>query len=288
MRAEGPLTWCCRDRIVEFGQRTVVMGVLNVTPDSFSDGGRYLDHEKAVAHAVEMVSAGADIIDIGGESSRPGAARISAKEEMDRILPVVAETVQQVSALVSVDTTKAEVARTALEAGAHIVNDISALRWDAEMPEVVRESGAGTVLMHMQGTPETMQQAPRYDDVVTEVRDFLQERITFCGRNGIAFENIAIDPGIGFGKELEHNLDLLRQLHLLAELGRPVIVGVSRKSLLGLLTGRPVDQRLAGSLAAASYAVMHGAHILRVHDVAETRDALRVIEALCEVERSCR
>ncbi len=288
MRDEGPLTWRCRDRVVEFGQRTVVMGVLNVTPDSFSDGGRYLDREKAVAHAVEMVSAGADIIDIGGESSRPGAARISAKEEMDRILPVVAETVRQVSALVSVDTTKAEVARKALEAGAHIVNDISALRWDAEMPEVVRESGAGTVLMHMQGTPETMQQAPRYDDVVTEVRGFLQERITFCGRNGIAFENIAIDPGIGFGKELEHNLDLLRQLHLLAELGRPVIVGVSRKSLLGLLTGRPVDQRLAGSLAAASYAVMHGAHILRVHDVAETRDALRVIEALCEVERSCR
>jgi len=288
MRDEGPLTWRCRDRVVEFGQRTVVMGVLNVTPDSFSDGGRYLDHEKAVAHAVEMVSAGADIIDIGGESSRPGAARISAKEEMDRILPVVVETVRQVSALVSVDTTKAEVARKALEAGAHIVNDISALRWDAEMPEVVRESGAGTVLMHMQGTPETMQQAPRYDDVVAEVRGFLQERITFCGRNGISFENIAIDPGIGFGKELEHNLDLLRQLHLLAELGRPVIVGVSRKSLLGLLTGRPVDQRLAGSLAAASYAVMHGAHILRVHDVAETRDALRVIEALCEVERSCR
>ena len=267
------------------------MGILNVTPDSFSDGGKFLDSTRAVAQARAMIAAGADIIDVGGESTRPGAAPVTAEEEIRRVLPVV-ECGSGLSAATSggrgteapptfsVDTTKAAVAEAALRAGARIVNDISALRFDAGMVDVVREHRAGLVLMHMQGTPATMQAQPRYADVVREVREFLAERIAFAVARGIRREQIAVDPGIGFGKKVEHNLELLARLEEFATLGCPVVVGASRKSFLGKITGREPGERTAGSVAAATWAVARGAKILRVHDVAETRDAVRLVEAL--------
>jgi len=253
------------------------MGIVNVTPDSFSDGGAFLDADRAVAHAVAMTKAGADMIDVGGESTRPGAASVSAEEEIRRVLPVI-ERLRGLT--VSIDTTKAAVAERALAAGARIVNDVSALRFDARMADVVREAGAGVVLMHMQGTPQTMQAEPRYDDVVAEVRAFLAERIAFAESRGLKKSQIAVDPGIGFGKTVEHNLALLAQLETFGSLGYPVLVGVSRKSFLGKLLGREPQERLAGSLAAAAWAVAHGARIVRAHDVLETVDAVRLVEAI--------
>ena len=253
------------------------MGVLNVTPDSFSDGGQFAGTAGAVAHARQLAQEGADIIDIGGESSRPGAAPVNAEEELRRILPVIE---QLPDLLVSVDTTKAVVAERALAAGARIVNDISALRHDAGMMPVVRNTGAGVVLMHMQGTPATMQQQPRYADVVQEVREFLAERIAGTVAGGIKKTQIAIDPGLGFGKSMEHNLQLLAELEQLRDLGCPILVGASRKSFIGQVLNRPVEQRLPGSLAAVAWAVLHGAHIVRVHDVAATADAVRLIASV--------
>lgn len=247
------------------------MGILNVTPDSFSDGGQFSDTAHAIAHARAMAKAGADIIDVGGESSRPGAPPVSAEDELRRVLPVI-EGLPEL--LVSVDTTKASVAERALAAGARIINDISALRFDARMPEII--GGAGVVLMHMKGTPQTMQREPRYDDVTGEVRDFLAERIAFAESHGIRREQIAVDPGIGFGKTAEHNLQLLAQLEQLRALGCPIVVGASRKSFIG----GPVEQRLSGSLAAALWAVLCGASVVRVHDVAETVQAVRLIESV--------
>ena len=251
--------------------RTLVMGVLNVTPDSFSDGGKFLDVERAVAHAHEMAKAGADIIDVGGESSRPGAQPVSSDEELRRVLPVVE---RLPDLLLSIDTTKAIIAERALAAGARIVNDISALRFDARMPEVI--GLAGVILAHMQGTPQTMHQAPRYDDVVREVRAFLVERIAFAESRGLKKSQIAVDPGIGFGKTMEHNFQLLAQLEQLRGLGCPMVIGASRKSFIG----RPAAERLPGSLAVAAWAVAHGANVLRVHDVAETVEVVRMIEAI--------
>ena len=257
--------------------RPLVMGILNITPDSFSDGGRYLDVARAVARARQMVSEGADIIDIGGESTRPGAPAVSADDELWRVLPVI----EQLSdVLVSVDTTKAVVAERALAAGARIINDISALRQDAGMINVVRDFGAGVVLMHMQGTPATMQDNPGYSDVVREVREFLAERIEFAMASGIKKMQIAVDPGIGFGKTVEHNRQLLAKLKEFAPLGCPLVLGASRKSFIGQLLSRPAPDRLAGSLAVAAWAVMQGAQIVRVHDVAETVDVVRMIAAL--------
>jgi dihydropteroate synthase len=257
--------------------RTQVMGVLNVTPDSFSDGGEFLDADRAVAHARQMVAAGASIIDIGGESTRPGALPVSAEEQLRRVLPVI----QQLPGLtISIDTTQAAVAEQALAAGARIVNDISALRGDARMADVVRECGAAVVLMHMQGAPLTMQQEPRYDDAVREVREFLAERIAFAEDRGVKRTQIAVDPGIGFGKTVEHNLRLLAQLEQLAGLGCPIVVGASRKSFIGKLLGREPHERLPGSLAVAAWAVGHGANVVRVHDVAETVDVVRMIETI--------
>ncbi|MCX7885644.1 MAG: dihydropteroate synthase [Verrucomicrobiae bacterium] len=265
--------------------RPLVMGILNVTPDSFFDGGMFFDADCAVEHARAMVAAGADIVDVGGESTRPGATPVSVEEEMRRVVPVV----ERVCALrgvlgkrfwVSVDTTKAAVAERALAAGAEIVNDVSALRFDERMVEVVREAGAAVVLMHMQGTPRTMQVAPRYKDVVGDVLEFLAGRISFAEAHGIKKSQIAIDPGIGFGKTVEHNLVLLRHLEAFRSLGCVVLVGASRKSFIGKTLGREPQQRLAGSLAVAVWALLHGAQVLRVHDVAETVDAVRMIEAL--------
>ena len=251
--------------------RTLVMGILNVTPDSFSDGGRYTDVSTAVARARAMAAAGADLIDIGGESTRPGAQPVSAREELRRVLPVIE---RLPDLLISIDTTKALVAERALASGARIVNDISALRFDERMPEVIGE--AGVILMHMQGAPATMQQAPRYDDVTQEVREFLTERIGFAESCGIRKSQIAVDPGIGFGKTVAHNLQLLAQLEQLAALGCPILVGASRKSFLG---GQP-HERLPGSLGVAAWAVAQGANVLRVHDVAETVAVVQLIEAV--------
>jgi dihydropteroate synthase len=260
------------------------MGVLNVTPDSFSDGGKFLDVERAVAQAREMAHAGADIIDVGGESTRPGAASVSEEEEQQRVLPVVE---RLGDFLVSVDTTKAGVAEKALATGARIVNDISALRFDPRMVDVVRDAGAGLVLMHMQGTPKTMQQAPHYDDVVAEVRSFLGERVAFAESRGLKKTQIAVDPGIGFGKTVEYNLQLLARLGEFGSLGCPLLVGPSRKSFIGKVLapqgagqGREADERLWGTAATVAWAVTQGAAVVRVHDVAEMRDVVRMVEAL--------
>jgi dihydropteroate synthase len=273
-------TWRVRGRELRPGRRTLVMGVVNVTPDSFSDGGRYLDPGRAVAHGLEMISAGADLLDIGGESTRPGARRVGALEEQERILPVIRGLSRQADVTLSVDTSRAEVARAALDVGARVINDISALKFDPAMAPLAAGNGAGLILMHMQGSPESMQRAPSYRDVVGEVAGFLREAMGRAVRDGVAPAQIVVDPGIGFGKRLEHNLALLRHAGSLRALGRPVLVGASRKSLLGEITGRPVAERLASSAAAAAAAVAAGASLVRVHDVAETVDTVRVLDAV--------
>jgi len=255
--------------------RPLVMGVVNVTPDSFSDGGRYLDAEAAIAHAREMIDEGVDLVDVGGESSRPGAAPVAEAEELRRVLPVVRELR---GFPVSVDTRRPAVMRAALEAGASMINDIQALEAPGAL-ETVAASGCGVCLMHKKGEPATMQEDPRYDDVVAEVKGYLASRIAACEAAGIARERIVVDPGFGFGKTVAHNLTLLKRLPELAALGVPVLAGWSRKSSLGRITGRDAGDRLAGSLAAALLALLGGATILRVHDVNETRDAVLVYEA---------
>jgi dihydropteroate synthase len=272
--------WEFRDRGIAWGGDTRIMGILNVTPDSFSDGGLYPTVEAAAARGEALVEQGAAILDIGGESTRPGAAEVPAAEECNRVVPVIRALRARTDATLSLDTRKAAVAREGLAAGAHIINDVSALTHDPEMAAVVAESGAGVVLMHMQGSPETMQTAPHYHDVVREVCDFLASRIDACEQAGIPRSRIAIDPGIGFGKTVEHNLALLRGLPRLAALGCPVVVGVSRKRFLGALTGRAPADRLAAGLGAQAYAALHGAHVLRVHDVLETCDAVRIVDML--------
>ena len=260
--------------------RPLVMGVLNVTPDSFSDGGLYLDPGAAVKHALEMVDEGADLIDIGAESSRPGAEPVSEAEELSRLVPVVQEVCRRVSVPVSVDTTKAAVARQALDAGAAIINDISALLADPAMAGAVAKAGAGLVLMHMQGTPQTMQRAPRYGDIVAEVREFLRARMQAAVEAGIAAGQILLDPGIGFGKNLEQNLILLDRLDAFQTLGRPILVGVSRKAFIGEVLGRRAGDRLLGTAAAVAAAVLRGAGVVRVHDVRAMQDVVRVIDAI--------
>jgi dihydropteroate synthase len=279
------MIWRLRDRTLTPGRPVLVLGVVNVTPDSFSDGGRFSAADAAVAHGLELVRQGADLLDVGGESSRPGAAPVPLDEELARVVPVVRGLAAQTGVPLSVDTTKAEVARQALEAGAHVVNDITALRGDPGMADVVRRFQAGLILMHMQGTPPTMQHDPRYADVTAEVAAFFEARLQAAADLGIARSQVVLDPGIGFGKTTEHNLELLARLGRLGALGRPVCLGVSRKGFLGRLLGRPVHERLAGSLAVACHALArHSAHILRVHDVAATRDAVTVFAALAPDE----
>jgi dihydropteroate synthase len=271
--------WNCRGRELVCGQKTLIMGILNMTPDSFSDGGKFTDSEQAAAHGLQMAGEGADIIDIGGESTRPGSLPVPAEEEIRRTVPVIERLRGQTDALISIDTCKTEVARAALAAGVDMINDISALA-DPGMAELAAESGAGVVLMHMQGTPETMQTAPRYGNVVADVRKFLDERMAFALSRGVAPDQIVFDPGIGFGKTDEHNLSLLRGIPELAAAGRPVLIGASRKSFIGRMTGRGPAERLSGSLAAAVFAVLRGAQILRVHDVKESCDAARLVDTL--------
>ena len=280
VREQQSLIWQCRDRRFEFGSRTLIMGILNVTPDSFSDGGRYFDSRLAIEHGLQMVKDGVDIIDVGGESSRPGADPVPIEEELNRVVPVVATLSRETNCVLSVDTRKARVAKEALAAGAHILNDISALTYDAEMPAVARENGAGVILMHMIGDPKTMQVEPKYTDVVKEVSSYLGARILELEGQGLVRDSLAVDPGIGFGKTLEHNVSLLAHLDTLSPLRRPVVVGLSRKSFIGKITGRETPYRLAGSLAAAAYVVQHGAHVIRVHDVKESCEVVRLVDIL--------
>jgi dihydropteroate synthase len=257
-----------------------VMGIVNLTPDSFSDGGRLPSPLESVSFAERLVGQGADLLDLGGESSRPGAEPVSIEEELNRIVPVLRMLSDRLEIPISIDTTKAEVARAALAGGAAIINDISALSADPEMAAVVASAGAGVVLMHMQGTPATMQVNPRYTDVVADVYDFLAHRIEWAEGRGIPRQRIALDPGIGFGKTREHNLKILRNLERFANLGCAILIGVSRKGILGSITGRPVSERAAASVAAALEACLRGARVVRVHDVAEMADAIRVWTAL--------
>ena len=262
------------------------MGILNVTPDSFSDGGAYVTVEQALSHARQMQAEGADIIDIGAESSRPGAQPIDESEELRRLIPVLEAVHDAVPLPISVDTTKAAVARRAIQAGATIVNDISALRGDPLMAALVAETGAAVVLMHMQGTPQTMQQAPRYQNVVEEVSAFLCERVQAAIDHGIRRRQIILDPGFGFGKLQEHNLQLLASFDMLTHLGYPVLAGVSRKQFIGALVQQPVQERGYGTAGAVAVAVLKGAHIIRVHDVRSMRDTVSVVSAISRHARS--
>jgi dihydropteroate synthase len=253
-----------------------VMGVVNVTPDSFSDGGLYLDVDAAVRHANELLDDGADILDIGGESTRPGASEVSVETEIERVIPVI----DRLQAYVSIDTRKLEVAEQAIQAGARIVNDVSAFRHAPEMAGLVASSGAGCCLMHMLGEdPRTMQDDPVYDDVVDDVKSFLEERLAFAVREGVREDKVWLDPGIGFGKTIDHNLELLRRLDEIVAIGRPVVVGTSRKSFLGKITGREPQDRAAATVATNVMALERGASVFRVHDVRETADALKVATA---------
>lgn len=255
------------------------MGIVNVTPDSFSDGGQYSSTEKAVAHALQLVDEGADILDIGGESTRPGATPVSLEDELARVLPVIEQLAKLTAVPLSIDTYKPQVMRRALAAGADIVNDVRALQEPGAL-QIVADSRAGVCLMHMQGTPQTMQQDPQYDDVVAEVNAFLAARLAAAETAGIARERVVLDPGFGFGKKTQHNLQLLQEIGKTLEIGRPLLVGLSRKSVLGQITGGDVDARLHASLAASVISVMKGARIVRVHDVKATADALKVAAAV--------
>ena len=268
------------ERVLDVRQRIYVMGILNVTPDSFSDGGLYLQPEQALKHAETMLAAGADIIDVGGQSSRPGAVPVPPEVEHARAVPVIREIVQRYGALVSVDTYRASVAAAALDAGAVLVNDISALRFDAQMAPLIARRGASVVLMHMQGTPQTMQRAPAYRHVLDDVYSFLAERLHCALQYGIARQRIVLDPGFGFGKTVQHNLDLLHGLEHFCALGQPLLVGTSRKSFLGRLLQRQVWDRLEGTLATVLYAVLRGAAVVRVHDVAPVVQTVRLLAAL--------
>lgn len=256
-----------------------VMGIVNVTPDSFSDGGRYASTEKAVAHALQLVADGAHILDIGGESTRPNATPVGLEEELDRVIPVIERLSLEVDVPLSIDTYKPQVMRAAVQAGAAIINDIRGLQ-EPEAVQAAAEGDAGICIMHMQGTPQTMQQNPQYENVVQEVKGFLQERLEACLAQGIAAERVVLDPGFGFGKRTVHNLALLNGLPDILALGRPLLVGLSRKSVLGQIVGSDVDQRLHASLAASVISVIKGGRIVRVHDVKATVDALKVVDAV--------
>lgn len=273
------MNWRIRGTVLNT-EKPLIMGIVNVTPDSFYDGGRYAAADKAIAHGLKLAEEGADLLDIGGESTRPGSSPVPEEEELKRVMPVIERLAREVKIPISVDTCKSAVAEKALAAGAQIVNDISALRFDRRLAEVVRSLQSGLVLMHMQGTPRDMQSAPCYCDTIAEIYRFLEERLEFCTSAGIEEDRLAVDPGIGFGKRLEDNLLILNRLSEFKKLNRPLLVGASRKSFLGKITGLPAEERLEGSLAAAVIACVNGANILRVHDVKETKQALEVAYAI--------
>jgi dihydropteroate synthase len=278
------MIWRARERILTFERRAQLMAVLNITPDSFSDGGSFLEPDQAADHARRLVGEGAVILDIGGESTRPGSDPVPLEEELRRVIPVIRQLHREFPDIVlSIDTYKAETARQAVAAGADMINDITALRGDPQMVKVVKETGAGVVLMHMQGTPKTMQAAPYYRDVVAEVTDFLEERRAFACNHGVEFERIALDPGFGFGKRDQDNVRLIQRLDAIAALGSPTVVGISRKSTLARLSGEtqlPFSERLSPTVAATCLLRLGGAQVLRVHDVRANLEALRMTEAI--------
>ena len=270
----------CNNTVLHLSRRTHVMGILNVTPDSFSDGGRFLRLDDALRRAEEMVAEGADLIDIGGESSRPGAAPVALDEELDRVIPVVETLAGRVSVPLSVDTYKAEVARRALDAGAALVNDISAMRFDPAMKELIAERGVPVILMHMRGTPRDMQISPFYEDVIGEIGAFLRERIAEAVSAGIAQSSIVVDPGIGFGKRVADNLEIVRRLDAFHALGCPILLGPSRKSFIGKVLDVSSEERLEGTAAVVALSVLRGAHLIRVHDVRQMVRVARMVEAI--------
>jgi dihydropteroate synthase len=282
LQASAPTHLWLGNTALPLGQRAYIMGILNITPDSFSDGGFYLQPEQAIKHAEEMLAEGADIIDVGGQSSRPGAAPVPAEVEYQRVLPVVRHIVKRSGALVSVDTYRASIAEAALDAGAVLINDVSAMRFDAQMAPLLARYNAAVVLMHMQGTPQTMQQAPTYRHVIDDIYSFLEARLRYAMLHGIAQPRIVLDPGIGFGKTAPHCVEILRSLESFQALGQPLLVGTSRKSFLGILLQRDVWERLEGTIASVVYAVLHGATIVRVHDVRPIVQAVRFLEALAQ------
>ena len=280
------MIWRACDRSWEFPRPTLVMGVVNVTPDSFSDGGKFQSTNQAVEHALRLAEEGADILDIGGESTRPGAESVGGSVELSRVIPVIEKLAGQTQAALSIDTQKPTVAQAAVKAGAVIINDIAANREDEAMWQLVAETGAGYVAMHMQGTPQTMQEAPQYDNVVNDVEAFFISRMTRWNDWGMALEQVVLDPGIGFGKTVEHNLALLAALERFTKMQRPLLVGASRKSFIGHVTNTEVNDRLPGSLACACHAAQAGAGIVRVHDVKETVQALQTWKAIEKHESS--
>jgi dihydropteroate synthase len=280
-RCMQDMCWQCGDRLFDLSQRTLVMGIINVTPDSFSDGGQFCEPHVAVHHGLRLLEQGADILDVGGESTRPGSVAVSIEAELERVMPVIEGLRRQApDAVISIDTKKAAVARQAIEAGASVINDITALAGDPEMPMVAARSGVAVVLMHMQGTPATMQCAPLYEDVVAEVRQCLNDRLEAAIANGIAPQRIILDPGIGFGKTVEHNLELIRRLDELATLPRPLLIGPSRKSFIGKVLDAPVECRAEGTAAVIAAAILKGARVVRVHDVAAMTRVARMVDAL--------
>jgi dihydropteroate synthase len=277
-----PIEWRGKGFSFSFPRPALVMGILNVTPDSFSDGGHFLQPDAALEQARQMVAEGAEIVDVGGESTRPNAERVSVDEELARVIPVIERLARELDVLISIDTQKPVVAEAALKAGGHIVNDIAANREDPQMWEIVAQSGAGYIAMHMLGTPQTMQQSPEYSDAVSEVNRFFADRLEKLGAKGVLATQVVLDVGIGFGKTLEHNLQLLAGFRVFTTLKRPQLLGVSRKSLFGKLLDLDVDQRLAPGLACATWGVANGVQILRVHDVAPTVHAIRMTEAILQ------
>lgn len=267
-------------KLLDLSSRTHLMGVLNVTPDSFSDGGKFLKVEDAVRRGIKIAEEGADIIDVGGESTRPGSGPATIEEELSRVIPVIETLSKKIDIPISIDTYKSEVAKKALDAGAEMINDISALRFDPKMKEVAAEYQVPIVLMHIKGTPKNMQENPYYEDVVKEITEYLKESIQMAKNGGIQEENIIIDPGIGFGKRLEDNLNILKNLEKFSILNCPILVGPSRKSFIGKILDLPVEERLDGSLAALAVAIMNGANIVRVHDVKESRRVAGLVDAI--------
>jgi dihydropteroate synthase len=275
----------CGNYSLELGKRTLIMGIINVTPDSFSDGGKFFDPKVAISHAKSLVSQGADIIDVGGESTRPGSESVTMDEEIRRVIPVIEGIFDEIKVPISIDTCKSEVAKAALDAGACIINDISAARSDPKIANVAAESSSLLILMHMQGTPKDMQKNPQYGDVMGDIKEFLRERLDFALSKGVPKENIIIDPGIGFGKTLEHNYEIIRRLGELKDLNLPILIGTSRKSFIGNTLELDVNERLEGTLATITMSIINGADIIRVHDVKEAVRTAKMTDAIYREKR---